>query len=485
MDTPILQPEEHVLTTLDRDGKRRWMKPKLAKGRFLLLRRVMAYGLIVLFTLLPVIHIGGKQALLLDIAQRRFTFFGFTFFPTDTLLLAIFGVGVLVSVFLMTSLFGRVWCGWACPQTVYMEFVFRPIERLFDGTAGRGGRPKKEIAPSLMFLRYLVYFIICFYLANTFLAYFVGSQTLMQWVQMSPLVNPVPFLIVAVVTFFMMFNFCFFREQLCILACPYGRFQSVLLDSHSMIIAYDKNRGEPRGRMQKVLDNSSDSALPVLGDCVDCKKCVTVCPTGIDIRDGLQMECIQCTQCIDTCDDVMRKTGREPGLIRYSSTHEIESGKKKLLRARVILYPVLLLVLISAFVGILLGKQDFTATVFRGTGNQFSITEQGEVRNQLRLKLINRTDEAAVYDIKLVGEQARLQTDYEQIEVEPGQMRTVDFSVIAPVENMKQGSLEIEIKIQSTNSKSQVIESFRMLGPLKKPGKQETSSKGKTTTTGK
>ena len=145
MDTPILQPEEHVLTTLDRDGKRRWMKPKLAKGRFLLLRRVMAYGLIVLFTLLPVIHIGGKQALLLDIAQRRFTFFGFTFFPTDTLLLAIFGVGVLVSVFLMTSLFGRVWCGWACPQTVYMEFVFRPIERLFDGTAGRGGRPKKEI----------------------------------------------------------------------------------------------------------------------------------------------------------------------------------------------------------------------------------------------------------------------------------------------------------------------------------------------------
>ena len=297
MSSPILQPEEHVLSTLEADGSRRWLKPKLSKGALLLKRRILAYVLIAIFTLVPFIKIAGKPLVLLDITARRFTILGFTFLPTDTVLLAIFMVGLLLSVFLFTALFGRVWCGWACPQTVYMEFLFRPIERLFEGTVGRGGY-KKKVAPWRTALKYVVYFILCVYLANTFLAYFIGVDRLSEWVTQSPFRHPVPFAVMAFVTFAMMVDFCYFREQLCLIACPYGRFQSVLLDQNSLIVAYDKNRGEPRGKLRKKKKDQAE-ALPIIGDCIDCGNCVTTCPTGIDIRKGLQMECINCTQCID------------------------------------------------------------------------------------------------------------------------------------------------------------------------------------------
>ena len=469
MQNAILEPEDQVLTTLEKDGSRHWMKPKLAKGFFLNSRRVVAYALIAVFTLLPFARINGQPALLLDIVHRHFSVFGLTFYPTDTLLLAIFGVGLLVSIFLLTSLFGRVWCGWACPQTVYMEFVFRPIERLFDGTAGRGGPAKKDNSPAKTVLRYFIYLLICFYLSNTFLAYFVGTDTLIQWVQMSPLANPVPFMIVAVVTFFMMYNFCFFREQLCILACPYGRFQSVLLDRHSMVIAYDKSRGEPRGKLAK--KQSQKDSLPVLGDCVDCKKCVTVCPTGIDIRDGLQMECINCTQCIDTCNDVMKKTGRQPGLIRFSSTHEIETGKRRLVRARVILYPIILLVLLGAFVGVLMSKQGFTATLLRGTGNQYSIADENKVRNQARLRLVNRGKKQEKFKIASSTAGVELTNDFGELVVEPGAIKTFDFSILADHSLFKRGKLEVEIEIQQIGSEHKVVEEFDLLGPVNLPNR--------------
>lgn len=472
MPNAILQPDDHVLTTLEKDGSRHWIKPKLAKGFFLNARRVMAYFLIGIFTLLPFIRINGKPALLLDIVHREFNVFGLTFYPTDTLLLAIFGVGLLVSVFLLTSLFGRVWCGWACPQTVYMEFVFRPIERLFDGTAGRGGKAKKDNSPAKTILRYVIYFVICFYLANTFLAYFVGSDTLLEWVRMSPLNNPVPFMVVGVVTFFMMYNFCFFREQLCILACPYGRFQSVLLDRHSMVIAYDKNRGEPRGRISKKSNQDENDSLPVLGDCVDCHKCVAVCPTGIDIRDGLQMECINCTQCIDTCNDVMKKTGRKPGLIRYSSTHEIETGKQRLVRARVILYPIILLVLLAAFFAVLFSKAGFTATLLRGTGNQYSISGETKIRNQARLRLVNRSESTQAYTLSCLTEKVELTKDFEQIEVNAGEMKTVDFSILAEHSLLQRGKLEVEIEIRQVDSELVRVENFTLLGPQILPRKE-------------
>src|SRR5690606_33755634 len=212
-----------VLSTMTADGSRRWLRPRPSSGKFAARRRILAYALIALYTALPFVRVGGQPAMLFDVSARRFTVFGFTFLPTDTVLLALTLVTIFVAIFLVTALWGRVWCGWACPQTVYMEFIFRPIERLFEGTRGRGGNPRVPPSTARKLGKYAVYFVICFVLANTFLAYFVGVETLGQWMVQSPFEHPVPFLIMAFVTGLMMFDFAYFREQMCTLACPYGR----------------------------------------------------------------------------------------------------------------------------------------------------------------------------------------------------------------------------------------------------------------------
>ena len=309
---PLLDAPDHVLSTLEKHGSRRWLSPRLAVGQWWNLRRWVAYALIAFFVALPYFRIAGKPPVLLDIVNRKFTFLGHTFLPTDTLLLVLLMLGVFVTVIMTTTVTGRVWCGWGCPQTVYMEFLFRPIDRLFNGTAGKGGKPKQQATGLLAVVRIFVYAVLCSALAHTFLAYFVGTDALAKWLLRPPTEHPVAFSVMIGTTGLMMFDFLFFREQMCLIACPYGRFQSVMLDRDSLIVAYDRQRGEPRKKGKHV---EGDGA----GSCVDCNRCVDVCPTGIDIRNGLQMECINCTQCIDACDDVMERVGQPKGLIRYSS----------------------------------------------------------------------------------------------------------------------------------------------------------------------
>lgn len=461
MNNAILEPEAHVLSTLERDGSRRWLKPKLSKGKLLQLRRWVAYFLIAVFTVLPFIKLGGKPLVLLDITARRFTIFGFTFLPTDTVLLMIFMVGLLLTIFLFTALFGRVWCGWACPQTVYMEFLFRPIERFFDRTSGRGGH-KKNVPAWRTAAKYFVYFFVCVYLANTFLAYFVGVDRLEQWVRQSPIDHPVPFLVMAFVTAAMMIDFCFFREQLCVVACPYGRFQSVLLDQNSLIVAYDERRGDPRGKLRK---KSFGVELPVLGDCVDCGNCVTTCPTGIDIRDGLQMECINCTQCIDACNLVMEKIGRAPNLIRYSSQTRDRGGKGGLLRARTAIYPLLLAALATAFVAVFLSSKTFDAVVLREVGNPHTITLDGRVQNLIKLKLTNRSDEAMNFATTVVApDDVQLEIREGLIELGPNESKTFHTSVIAPRDAFRRGRADIEIQIENEKQVSRSLR-FKLIGP--------------------
>lgn len=387
----LLQPEKRVLSTLNTDGSRRWIRPRLAPGRFLSARRAVGYALIAVFVSLPWLKINDKPVILLDILRREFTLFGRTFLPTDSLMLALLMVSLFVAVFFVTALLGRVWCGWGCPQTVYMEFVFRPIERLLTGAPGH---PPRRI-PAARAIKFAVYLVLCFALANTFLAYFVGADSLVQWVQRSPIEHPLPFLVMAFVTALMMFDFAFFREQLCLIACPYGRFQSVMLDRDSLIVIYDRLRGEPRGKagrakaacvpasapapatpaglvaadsaggLQLCLPTLDQPAVPsaggckgngacsgncrskaiaqppaaisatpatppAKGDCIDCTMCTQVCPTGIDIRNGLQNECIGCAACIDVCDDVMDKMGYAKGLIRYSTENGVVNGWTRL-----------------------------------------------------------------------------------------------------------------------------------------------------------
>lgn len=462
MNSPLLQPEEHVLSTMEKDGSRRWLKPKLSKGSLLTRRRWVAYLLVAVFTLLPFIKVGGRPFILLDIQTRRFTIFGFTFLPTDTVLLAIFMVGVLLTIVLFTALFGRVWCGWACPQTVYMEFLFRPIERLFDGTVGRGGQ-KRKIAAWRVAAKYVVYFVVCVYLANTFLAYFVGVDRLGRWVRQSPFEHPEPFVVMAVVTVAMMFDFCFFREQLCLVACPYGRFQSVLLDNNSLIVAYDENRGEPRGKVNK--KEPAQSGLPVLGDCIACGNCVTTCPTGIDIRKGLQMECINCTQCIDACNLVMNKIGRAPNLIRYSSQALDHGARSSLLRARTLIYPLLLVGISTAFFSVLLASKSFDAVLLREPGNPHTLTDDGRVRNLIKLKLTNRSDQPMAFTTSVLepGE-AQLELREDTMELPASETKTFHVSILAPRNVFVFGHADAKVEVKNQKGVSRIIP-FNLIGP--------------------
>lgn len=460
---------ERVLSTLNRDGTRRWLDPRLSKGRFLARRRVVAYVLLVLYNALPWIEINGKPAMLLDVARREFTFFGTTFLSTDTLLLMLFIAGVFVLVFLLTALFGRVWCGWGCPQTVYMEFVFRPLERLCLGASPAARRQNAGAMPLRRALMYLAYFVVAFHLANTFLSYFVGARTVFQWSLGSPLNHPAAFLLVLAVTGLILFDFAYFREQVCIVACPYGRLQSVMLDRSSLIISYDEKRGEPRGkkgskdrgnkgtRHQGIEGSrgqgsepgagdshlSSRSALHAsmplalmpapTGDCIDCRLCVTTCPTGIDIRDGLQMECIGCAQCIDACDAVMEKIGRPRGLIRYSSREAMEAGRKHPLRPRVILYPGLLLVIASLFVLVLVNRAPADITLLRASTRPYVTLTDGRVVNEVTVKIVNRTDELRRYDFSIEDMAGgAMETITPVIEVAPGETGQVVLSITSP-----------------------------------------------------
>ena len=517
------EPMDRVLATLNADGSRRWRKPWLSKGAFWKWRRVVAYGLIALFVALPYIPINGKPAVLLDLPGREFTLFGFTFLPTDTALMAV----LMLTIFLVTALFGRVWCGWACPQTVYMEFLFRPVERLFEGDPKR--RRSEPVAPWRKVAKWGVYLAACMFLTHVFLAYFIGVEALSQWVTQSPLEHPVPFMIMVAVTGLMMFDFCFFREQTCLVACPYGRLQAAMLDKHSLIVTYDESRGEPRGvkkrkRLKKAGSPMPDVSLrvmpegmgaadgaavadapegaathaegkdcscggscktgkgscshaapapePAVGDCVDCKKCVTTCPTGIDIRDGLQLECIGCAQCIDACNEVMLKLGREPGLIRYSSRAILDGAAKSIIRPRTILYPAIVLGLCGLWLFLFLTRQDAEVRVLPRQGATHYTLPSGDVSNQVRLRVVNRAGEprSFVFDVAVAdaasGVMPALLFDRDALEVAPSEPKEVGFQVSVPPDSFSnRGRLPIIITVSSTDSTFTKDVEYTMFGP--------------------
>lgn len=480
-DNPnLLPPDEHVLSTLEHDGSRRWLYPKLSKGPYLFWRRVVAWLLIGIFTVLPFIKMNGQPAILLDILRREFHIFGITFLPTDTFLLALLLLSCFLSIFFVTALFGRVWCGWGCPQTVYMEFVFRPIERLFDGRAGLGGKPGKPPAPWRTIAKYVVFYALCLHLTHVFLAYFVGIEQLFQWSLGSPLNHPVAFTFIIAVSAVLMFHASVFREQLCIVACPYGRMQSVLLDDSSMIISYDQSRGEARGKLgkQKRLafeeknkpEAERSVGLDVLqlnGDCIDCGQCVTTCPTGIDIRDGLQLECVGCAQCIDACDSIMAKVGRPKGLIRYTSQQALDGKGGGILRPRVFVYAALMAVVFGSFLFALTNRSMADVTPMREKGRPFVVMDGNEILNQMRIKIVNRDRVPHAYTIE-VNEPAGVSVQMQggPMSLEPGEVATVSVDLVAPFSMFTTGRLDVQLIVRDDE---QVVaeETFQMKGPFK------------------
>jgi cytochrome c oxidase accessory protein FixG len=466
------RPSERVLSTLNTDGSRRWLRPRLSPGGFLKARRFLAWALIAIFTILPFIRVRNAPAILLDIARRQFTLFGKTFLPTDTILLAVLLLGIVVSVFLITAVLGRVWCGWACPQTVYLEFVYRPIERLFEGPPGRGGSVGRRASAPRSAAKFVAYLLVSMALAHTFLSYFVGVENLRVWMTRSPVDHPTSFAIMAFTTALMFFDFAWFREQTCIVACPYGRLQSVLIDRDSLIVTYDPKRGEPRGHGKGAHLKTANERKIAKGDCIDCGLCVETCPTGIDIREGLRMECIGCAQCIDACDTVMGKTARPLGLIRYSSQGRIAGERARILRPRLFVYTGVLVVIAAVFSALISNAKDTDVTLLRGMGVPFTELANGNVANPARLKVTNRGRAARAYRIEVLkGGPASIVLDDQPIVVEPTASVTRGFLIVVPASSFVMGKHEVSLRVYDEQSSFEV--KYRLIGPF--AGKEPTS----------
>ncbi len=420
---------------------------------------VVGYALIAFFVTLPHLRWMGKPLILLNVPRREFTLLGTTFLPTDTLILMLLLGSAIIAVFLFSALFGRVWCGWGCPQTVYMEFVFRPIERQLEG--GRSGSLALDKARGVMsprrVLKYLIYIPICLGLAHTFLAYFVGTDTLAEWVRLSPAEHPTPFLVMAVTTALIFIDFGWFREQTCLIACPYGRWQSALIDKRSMIVAYDAKRGEPR-RAGK--ERGADA-----GDCVACNACVFTCPTGIDIRNGLQMECVHCTQCIDACDHVMEALNKPKGLIRYASQEELEGRSSGLLRPRVVIYSLALLITLSILTITLSTRKSAEVILLRSSSEPYSMEADGRIANQLRVKIVNRSNATRSYTATVTGLDGGTVIAPElPLTVAAGAQRTTSLFLIAPSSIFRTGRHSITVRISDGDAFAGNFP-FVLLGP--------------------
>ncbi|MFO7181158.1 MAG: cytochrome c oxidase accessory protein CcoG [Pseudomonadota bacterium] len=449
MTAPALR--GRVLPTLNADGTRRLIRPRLYVGRTYRWRRSLAIALMALFVGLPFVRVGGKPAVLLDVARREFTLFGTTFLPTDGVLLMLLLLTIFVFIIWMTALVGRAWCGYACPQTVYMEFLFRPIERLFDGPTGKDGRGVRRV------LKYGVFAAISVVLGNVFLAYFVGTDALAAWVVRSPLEHPGPFVLMAVTSGLVFVDFAYFREQMCTIVCPYARLQSVLLDRRSLVVGYDARRGEPR---------SKGKPRPGNGDCIDCGACVAACPTGIDIRQGLQMECIACAQCVDACNFVMNRIKKPEGLIRYGSQEGFETGSPtRLLRPRVVAYALALAALLVTLFVVGASRQEAEITILRGAGEPFT-RQQDKIVNQVRLRIDNHARAARSFRLELADSKGgRLVAPENPLRVRGEGHRIGSVFVISPESAFTGGERRVELLVHTEGEPLRMVP-LRLLGPI-------------------
>lgn len=398
---PHLNPESFrdALATVQEDGKRNWVYPKKVKGFFYKYRTYLSWILLAILFAGPFIKVDGRPWLLFNIFERKFIIFGAVFWPQDTYLLIFLLLIFFVFIILFTVIFGRVFCGWACPQTLFMEMVFRKIEYWIEGDANQqralNDAPWTSVKIWKKGSKYLIFGIISLMIGHLVMAYLIGVDQVIEVVTQPPSANMAGFIGLIAFSGIFMFVFSWFREQACLVVCPYGRLQGVLLDNNSINVMYDYVRGEPRAPIKK-----NQVELEPKGDCIDCSLCVQVCPTGIDIRNGIQMECVNCTACIDACDEVMLKVDRPTGLIRYASQNSIKEGFQKLITGRVKGYVVVLIILVTAFVALIATREPINGTVTRFPGMTYQAREDGRVSNLYEITLINKTFEPQTVELK-------------------------------------------------------------------------------------
>lgn len=424
------------ISTVSEEGKRVWVYPKKPSGRYYDYRKIVSYILLTILVISPFIKIDGNQFLMFNVLERRFNIFGFPFWPQDFYLFVIAMIIGVVFIVLFTAAFGRIFCGWICPQTIFMEMVFRRIEYWIDGDRGAQIRLDKQPwnADKIKkrVLKWSIFFLISFFIANIFLAYIIGSDRLLQYISQGPTANISTLISLLIFTGIFYFIFAWFREQVCIIACPYGRLQGVLLDNKSIVVAYDYKRGEKEKGRAKFKKNE-DREASGKGDCIDCFQCVNVCPTGIDIRNGTQLECINCTACMDACDEIMEAVNLPKGLIRYASEENIEEKAKFEFTPRLKGYTAVLVILIGVLVGLLFVRSDVEATVLRIPGQLPEQLDNNVIRNVFTYKLINKTtsDKDAI-SFKLKSPKGEIQTVKKN-------------EIVVPAQELIEGTFFVEI----------------------------------------
>ncbi len=449
------------IATVANDGKRVWIYAKKVKGRYFNRRKVVAFFLLLLFYATPFIKIGNEPLMLFDVLQRKFVIFGVVFWPQDFHLILMALITTIVFVVLFTVIFGRLFCGWICPQTIFMEFVFRQIEYLIEGTAAAQRKLNNQ---SFNFeklwkksLKHTIFYLIAIVTSGTFLAYIIGVDSIIDFIKEGPVDNFGGYIGLLLFSGVFYFVFAFFREQVCTIACPYGRLQGVLVDKKSIIVGYDYKRGEPRGSINSKGEKEK-------GDCIACKACVVVCPTGVDIRNGTQLECINCTACIDACDAVMDRVKKPRGLIRYDSELGIETGKHSIINTRSIAYSVVL-VLLMFFVGYLfMLRGDFESTILRARGSLFQIYGADSLSNIYNYSLVNKSSESLKIDYKLESPQGRIKHIQENIPVEIGEIGKGTFLIVINEDQLETSNTPIVIGLYKDGTKVDTYKSS-FVGP--------------------
>ncbi len=433
------------VTTVDKKGKRKWIYALQPKGKFYNIRSWVSVGYLVLFFTIPFIRINGSPFFLFNIVEARFIFFGKIFLPQDFMLMGIGMLTFLLFIIVFTLVFGRVFCGWACPQTIFLEMVFRRIEFWIEGNANKQQLADKKNWPAELYVRkivkHIIFFALSFLIANTFLAYIIGTQELFAIIHEPVAEHLGGFIALLIFTIVFYAVYAFVREIVCTVICPYGRLQSVLLDKQSIVVSYDHLRGEPRSKKH------TDTAK---GDCIDCGLCVQVCPTGIDIRNGTQMECINCTACIDACNLMMAAVNRPPDLVKYASEKNITERKKSIITYRVKMYSAVLVLLIGILTLLLVTRPLFDATVLRVPGQTLQENKDGTISNLYRIKIVNKNYLARPYHLVLNNEDAKITFLGKQLDsLKPVTEMEEVFFITVPKEKIRKRKDFYELRVMS------------------------------------
>lgn len=463
--------EEHEtfrneLASVHKDGRRKWVYARKPSGQYFRLRTILSWFLLVFLFAAPFVKVGGQQLVLLNFLERRFVLLGLVFWPQDFYLVVVIALTLLVTLALSTTAVGRVWCGWLCPQTVFMEMLFRKVEWAIDGSAAQQVRrhrgPWNVDRIWRTVVKQGIFFALSFVIANVFLAYIIGSDQLIAIVTAPPGEHYRGLIAITIFSLVFYGVFARFREQACTLACPYGRVMSALIDTHTITVTYDKYRGEPRGHAK------AGDAAATYGDCVDCGQCVTVCPTGIDIRNGIQMECVNCTACMDACDDVMARLHRPTGLIRLTSHEAIKSGAATWLTTRVKAYAAVWSVLVVAAVTLFLIRPDLSVLILRQPGTLYTEMDNGAVGNFYNVQVINRTGQTQQLEYVAASPAGATITPLGPIgSIDPHAVLESRFLLQLPERSLGGASTPVRIEVRSNGQLFQTIDSS-FLGPAKR-----------------